>query len=423
MASSCTCYPASRDGNEYNVWIAEHFGECLYSPSEVASFYVGMMSLVFWVACSTPQFLENYRRKSAGALSKWFLLEWFLGDALNASGAFLTHQLPTQLATATLFLINDTLMILQVGYYTYFEGAAVEDDDSDAAYEPLLGDNNGSSSYGRGVDGEDGEDDDAVFTEAPPSSSLQPAVLATTLAPVVFAMISNNKFGAAPGFNVVALANEDPSKHQPDVLPNCEPDNKVHESTAQLGMIIGWISGFIYLNSRIPQILKNQRRRSVEGLSITMFACAVMGNTTYGLGVLLKDPSWKAIKKALPWLVGSLGTLVLDFTILLQFWWFHDEDNDDEEDETNDVDTLDTSRRQGATGARARHHRRPPITHGLYGVKAWNTSPFFKPMSRGPNAPPIQPLGLRDSTSVGILPLDENVSLSAAAVRERSGSQ
>jgi uncharacterized protein with PQ loop repeat len=85
---------------------------------------------------------------------------------------------------------------------------------------------------------------------------------------------------------------------------------------------LGWISSVVYLNSRFPQILKNYRRGSVEGLSVVMFTCAVLGNATYGMGVLLKDSSWAAVKKAAPWLVGSLGTLFLDFTILFQFWYF-----------------------------------------------------------------------------------------------------
>ena len=101
------CTPQFKHGVEYNHFIAENFGECLYTATEISSFLVGMSSLVFWFCCQTPQFIKNYRRKSGNALSKWFLIEWFLGDALNLIGCILTHQLVTQLATSMLFICVD----------------------------------------------------------------------------------------------------------------------------------------------------------------------------------------------------------------------------------------------------------------------------------------------------------------------------
>lgn len=110
--SSCQCYPAVRDGYEYDRFISNFFGECLYSPREVASFYVGMSSLLFWMACQAPQFYKNYKHKSGHALSKWFLLEWFMGDALNLTGCLMTRQLTTQIATSTLFVCMDVSKII-----------------------------------------------------------------------------------------------------------------------------------------------------------------------------------------------------------------------------------------------------------------------------------------------------------------------
>ena len=53
-----------------------------------------------------------------------------------------------------------------------------------------------------------------------------------------------------------------------------------------------------------------------------MFFCAVMGNVTYALGVFLRDASPKALLAALPFLVGSVGTICLDGIILIQFWLY-----------------------------------------------------------------------------------------------------
>lgn len=48
-----------------------------------------------------PQFISNWRNKSAEALSPWFLAQWLLGDTFNLTGALLQgQQLPTTTYTA-----------------------------------------------------------------------------------------------------------------------------------------------------------------------------------------------------------------------------------------------------------------------------------------------------------------------------------
>jgi hypothetical protein len=49
--------------------------------------------------------------------------------------------------------------------------------------------------------------------------------------------------------------------------------------------ILGYISAVCYLGARIPQIIKNQRERSCEGLSLLFFLLSLLGNFTYGAGV------------------------------------------------------------------------------------------------------------------------------------------
>ena len=38
-------------------------------------------------------------------------------------------------------------------------------------------------------------------------------------------------------------------------------------------------------SARIPQIIKNQRERSCDGLSLLFFMLSLLGNATYGAGV------------------------------------------------------------------------------------------------------------------------------------------
>ena len=80
-------------GSECRHWA---FGSCVSFPS---------MSLCPARGCVDQQprrvrFIENFQRKSASALSHWFILEWFSGDVTNLIGAFLTNQASTQVESA-----------------------------------------------------------------------------------------------------------------------------------------------------------------------------------------------------------------------------------------------------------------------------------------------------------------------------------
>lgn len=62
------------------------------------------------------------------------------------------------------------------------------------------------------------------------------------------------------------------------------------------------------------------KRKSTEGVSYFLFALVILGNTTYGLSVLLKNPDegqgeTSYMVHHLPWLIGSLGTLSLDLIV------------------------------------------------------------------------------------------------------------
>lgn len=50
-----------------------------------------------------------------------------------------------------------------------------------------------------------------------------------------------------------------------------------------LPQLLGWTSAVLYVGSRIPQIVKNYRQKSTEGLSLGMFFCAVLGNILFTL--------------------------------------------------------------------------------------------------------------------------------------------
>lgn len=81
---------------------------------------------------------------------------------------------------------------------------------------------------------------------------------------------------------------------------------------------LGWLSALLYLSSRVPQIFKN-RHTKCAGLSLALFIFAVAGNVTYVVSILLKDMSAPYLIENASWLMGSLGTILLDFIVLYQF--------------------------------------------------------------------------------------------------------
>jgi len=71
--------------------------------------------------------------------------------------------------------------------------------------------------------------------------------------------------------------------------------------------------------ARIPQIIKNYKDKSCEGLALLFFLLSLMGNLTYGAGILAHSLDRDYLWVNLPWLIGSLGTIAEDAIIFLQF--------------------------------------------------------------------------------------------------------
>ncbi|KAK2466847.1 hypothetical protein APHAL10511_001105 [Amanita phalloides] len=93
-----------------------------------------------------------------------------------------------------------------------------------------------------------------------------------------------------------------------------------------LGRIFAWLCTTLYLTCRLPQIWKNYVRKSVDGLSISLFIFAFLGNVFYVSSILvsprfyLPPPlSTEYIQETVPYLLGSAGTLMFDVTIIVQF--------------------------------------------------------------------------------------------------------
>lgn len=271
-------------------WVHKAFGECVDTPLKYVAFFIGLSSILCWLVAQAPQMVTNCRLGIADkALSFWFLLQWFLGDTTNLIGALLTHQLPSQIITAVYFCFIDTLMMSQYFYYVVK--------------------NQGWKGLPR------------IFLcpKIKPSQDVAiflPGLICTMLlasAPRmggVFAARTPYTLDSTTVSGRVLLEFED-GTHKPPIDP--------HNSKDLIGYIFGCVSALFYLGSRLPQIIQNFMRCSVEGVSLPMFILAVMGNVTYSLGIFLYSVDGDFLIAKLPWLVGSIGTLCFDFTIFTQF--------------------------------------------------------------------------------------------------------
>ena len=108
-----------------------------------------------------------------------------------------------------------------------------------------------------------------------------------------------------------------------------------------LGQILGYICSVLYLGSRVPQLLLNHRRKSTDGISMLFFLFACIGNLTYNMSILAYAPQpackvlfhcevgeaghiyRKHIAVNLSWMIGSLGTLLLDMGVFVQYFLYN----------------------------------------------------------------------------------------------------
>ncbi|EDL13300.1 PQ loop repeat containing 2, isoform CRA_b [Mus musculus] len=205
------------------------------------------------------------------ALSLWFLLGWIGGDSCNLIGSFLADQLPLQTYTAVYYVLADLMMLTLYFHYKFKKRPS-----------PL----------------------------SAPINSVLLFILGTVC---ITPLLSSTDPVAVPreGFRGRTLL-------------SVEPGNKPFTKKEVIGFVIGSASSLLYLLSRLPQIRTNFIRQSTQGISYSLFALVMLGNTLYGLSVLLKNPEvgqseGSYLLHHLPWLVGSLGVLLLDTIISIQF--------------------------------------------------------------------------------------------------------
>lgn len=260
---------------------------------------LGWMSLMAWILVSADQIILCFKQKSGEGLSIIFLIIWLVGDLTNLVGSLWQGLIPTVIILAIYYTACDCILIFQKYYYRHLRRTHPE------LYAPAP--SSGTSTPA--LNPRDNENTpllSAFSAHSPSEKALSPALqrakdlLEYTLGFVLVVGVGIIAWFAGKGIGKSGRIEE------------------VWDTGAQ---IVGWISAFLYLGSRLPQLALN-RKTKCEGLSLLMFCFAVIGNVTYVASILLTSLSLQHILVNAPWLLGSGGTIFLDFLVLGQFTFY-----------------------------------------------------------------------------------------------------
>jgi uncharacterized protein with PQ loop repeat len=292
----CSCFPLEKDGFAFIPWIGSIMGDCIYNSQEQASVFFAYSGTISTMISLIPQIYLNYKRQNMDGLALGLLTLWAFGDISNLMGALLTNQLPSQIVTAWLFISQDVFICCQYAYYEVIKPALVR------------------KGYIQVAISEEEVLEEEERSEAGPILVGNRNILAN--------VIAATSLPSAQAISI--LASGIVAASRVGNLPSCDARPAVSQEFEIIGYVLAWISGLLYFSSRIPQIIKNHRDRSVKGLSYHLFILAILGNLGYGVSVLLRLPviDRHFYLATLPYLVGSLGVLLFDLFILMQSGWF-----------------------------------------------------------------------------------------------------
>ncbi|RKF61908.1 putative vacuolar amino acid transporter YPQ1 [Erysiphe neolycopersici] len=276
----------------------------------------GSISLAAWVFLLVPQFILNYRNGNANGISVAFLSVWTLGDLANLSGGYLhidvigalwSSLVPTVIIIAIYYCFTDILLIAQISYYKYLQSRT-------NCIKITITSVSANEHTSLLASQSDHDFIHPTSTPMPQQDTIEGK--RTRRSPLLndamsfLAVIVIGSIGWIIAFYTKIWT--------PTPLPN-EASPGIIIATPIGAQILGYSSAFCYLTARIPQILKNYRKKSCEGLASLFFILSILGNATYGLSILCHSLQKQYLITNLPWLIGSLGTMVEDVIIFAQF--------------------------------------------------------------------------------------------------------
>lgn len=274
-----------------------------------------LISLISWICAQLPQIYTNYTTKSAEGISPAFLLLWFSGDFLSFLSCFLSDTtLKFQLYLSLFFLCNDITLCYQYYYYiSVYSGKYLK--------ENLENEQNYSGNSIVSSCSKTAEVHSSIGALHPRTHSIDPA--STSPDPGTFGSTPNGLDKNISMNQVVtsAILNAGAVKAMTDGAVDVA---SVVSFKQHLSTFLAWGCTLVYVSSRIPQLLKNYERKSVEGMSPLLFSSALSGNLFYTLSILtscdfLTSPNkHDYFMKQLPYILGSSGTIIFDMVYFYQ---------------------------------------------------------------------------------------------------------
>lgn len=285
------------------------------------------VSLGSWICAQMPQIYTNYVTKSAEGISPLFLLLWFMGDFLSFTSCLINQAaLSFQVYLSLFFICNDVALCYQYYYYNsvyprirYGQVAQentqeIESDEPAECIAPTT--SSEAISFHPHVPEVDperqllSESSGSENSYSSISHHKRPGIVTiATVGSVLNAGVSN---AAAVG------RSGDDKGHTGSLLM------LMGLSTDMLALCLAWGCTIVYVSSRCPQLYKNYVRKSVEGMSPMLFGAALLGNLTYTISILVScqfifaEDKLQFLWHQLPYILGSLGTVVFDFAYFYQ---------------------------------------------------------------------------------------------------------
>ncbi|KAL6927916.1 hypothetical protein ACO0SA_004539 [Hanseniaspora valbyensis] len=274
----------------------------------------GGVAFLLSLISQLPQLIETYNDKSVEGVSPYLIGSWLLGDITSVIGAILTNQLPFQILLALYFFANDLIICMQYYYY----GILYQNKLATPGHQHLI--HVSKSHPNLQQQQQNGEEQEGFIIPSQTSNNNRKNIF-TKATFAILALFTRSSSAMSILFDI----EKSKKKHSPVVTPSLD--------LFQIGLILSWFSGMFYFFSRVPQLLKFYKRKSTDGVSPYMFYCTIFHNILYALSIFSScefiDNSHKLdfFKKELPFLLGSIGTLLWDFIYLYQHLVLYSEDN------------------------------------------------------------------------------------------------
>ncbi|KAJ2481717.1 hypothetical protein EV174_003392, partial [Coemansia sp. RSA 2320] len=294
---------------------------------------------------------ENYQRKSGESVSLLFLYIWILGDVFGLIGGIGQDLIVTALILYVYYFVADAVLLAQIHYYNHINRRAANSSlEAGCEREPLFIASGQSEVTSRGLHGDRrdfghycscsgnlaqpnlkqqnsmvcvcGTAGDVAAATAEPRQSGSSTRLATSLLLPLAAV-------ALLGGTIASLYAPEGGKSRAMTLLRVHPLSRLAQTPTEpqvVPQILGYISALLFLGARIPQLAKNYRKQSCEGLSIGMFIFSILGNMSFTLSLLLHSLDSNYLLANVPWIIGSTGTMFFDLAIFYQFYIYNASD-------------------------------------------------------------------------------------------------